>query len=173
MDYIFDKSYSQALTKLVGFIDSTKSWDLIKKLTLATNDTIVNELLEKNDLADLDSHITTQLLQDIKFMGEFDTPEEREAKFKQHYCSSRLFSHYKDEQSEQMCQSAFNAVVNADGWDYLKNFDPNPETGFMFNSDPQMNRLMDAIDRANPIHSGFSMGWTMRQLEQVAKSGCV
>ncbi len=173
MNYIHDKTYSQALAQLVEYIDSTKSWDLIRKITWAENDVMANELLVRNDLLELGSQTTTQLLQDIKFMSEFDTPEERATKFKQYYCSSRLFSHYKDEISEQMCQSAFNTIVNADGWEYLKNYKPDPEKGFMFDSDPQINKLMNMINEANPIHSGFSLGWTMRQLELIAKSGNV
>jgi len=43
----------------------------------------------------------------------------------------------------------------------------------MFDTNPQMNKLMTAVDVADPNHSGSSMGWTMRQLQQVAKTGYV
>ncbi len=173
MNYIFDKTYSQALNKLVQYIDSTKSWDLIRKITWASNEFTANELLVRNELNNLDFQTCNQLLDDIKFMSEFNTQTEREIRFKQHFCSTRLFDHYEDEKSRQMCQNTFNAIVNADGWEYFKSYIPDPEKGYMFSSDPQILKLMNAIDAADPWHSAASLGWTMRQLEQVAKTGNV
>jgi hypothetical protein len=172
-NYIFDKSYSQALEKLTEFFDETKSWDLVSKITFGPDDCIVRELLVKNCLENLDNKIVKQLFEDIKFMEVFVSPEERDAQFKQHFCSTRLFDYMEDKYSKQMCQTAFNAIVNADGWEYLKSYSPNPERGYMFDSDPQMNKLMSAVADADPGHSGCSMGWTMRQLQEVALSGYV
>jgi hypothetical protein len=172
-NYIFDKSYSEALEKLTEFFDETKSWDLVSKITFGPDDSIATELLVKNGLENLDNQIVNQLFKDIKFMGEFDSPEERGSQFKQHFCSTRLFDYMEDDKSKRMCQSAFNAIVNADGWDYFKSYTPNVEKGYMFDSDSQMNKLMNVVAEADPTHSGFTMGWTMRQLQQVALSGHV
>ena len=90
-NYIFDKSYSQALEKLTEFFDETKSWDLVSKITFGPDDCIVRELLVKNCLENLDNKIVKQLFEDIKFMEVFVSPEERDAQFKQHFCSTRLF----------------------------------------------------------------------------------
>jgi hypothetical protein len=173
MNYIFDKSYSKTLIKLVEYIDSTKSWDLIRKISWGSNDIMADELFSKNNISGLNLNTRNQLLSDIKFMSEFNTPEERAIKFKKYYCSTRLFDHLEDNHTKQMCQRAFNAIVNADGWEYLKTYSPNPEKGFMFDSDPEMNRLMNAVAFADDSHSGFSMAWTMRHLQQLARDNIV
>jgi len=172
-NYIFDKLYSEALEKLTEFLDNNNSWNLVNNFTFTPDDSIAKELVLKNSLENLDSKIINQLLVDIKFMSEFANLETRDAKFKQHFCSTRLFDYMKDSNSKQMCQTAFNAIVNADGWDYFKSYSPNDSTGYMFDSDPQMNRLMNVVATEDPGHSGSSMGWTMRQLQQVGLSGCV
>ena len=53
MNYIFDKSYSKTLIKLVEYIDSTKSWDLIRKISWGSNDIMADELFSKNNISGL------------------------------------------------------------------------------------------------------------------------
>ena len=40
----------------------------------------------------------------------------------------------------------------------------------MFCTDETIKKIISAINEDNPVHSGFSLGFTMRKLEQLAKN---
>lgn len=73
---------------------------------------------------------------------------------------------YTPEES-QMLSNMHTAITDANAWEWLRNF--NGES-FMFSNDPEILLITGKLAGANN-HSGFSFGWTMRQLEGLAKMG--
>ncbi len=79
------------------------------------------------------------------------------------------FALIHDEHSREMLENAYNAIILAEGWDYLKNFN---EESFMFSSNPMVKSISDnMITLGYNGHSGASFGWTMRTMEYLAKHG--
>ena len=74
---------------------------------------------------------------------------------------------YEDDNSRFMVKDAYEATEKAEAWDYLKNFEPN--NGFMFSNDTTVNKINANIKYDG--HSGSSYGWTMRQIQYIAKNG--
>jgi len=174
-EYIFDKNYALSLQDIVNFIDINNSWDIYDKMEYGSSEQIPTELFERVglNLSDLDIKTQVQLFIDIKFMSQFDNNETRRNKFKDYYCSSRLFSHFANSNDQVMCQTAYNAIVQADGWEYFKNFKPDTTEGFMWSSDEKIKFLMNKIVEVDENHSGCSMAFTMRALERIAQTGVV
>jgi hypothetical protein len=79
---------------------------------------------------------------------------------------------FLDEGSERnMIFSACMALSAAD-WEYLKIFRPNPDKGFAFTNDKRVLNMMDRINVAyNGLHSGCSIGITMRIIHAIARYG--
>lgn len=78
-----------------------------------------------------------------------------------------------DEQSVTMLSRAF-AFVNETpgGWEVLAQPDIPGANGFMFSTDNRLNELSRKIgDDPEMGHSGASYGWTMRNMESIAKKG--
>jgi len=63
---------------------------------------------------------------------------------------------------------AYRIINQEEGWIILANF---YGESFMFSQNPEVCRLTTAIASDYNYHSGYSMGWTMRQLENIAKNG--
>jgi len=78
----------------------------------------------------------------------------------------------KDEMSKSILTSAFKAVSEAEGWEFLKEFNPPDNKGFMFcEPTPELTRINSAIFKHYDGHSGSTYGWTMRCMELIAKNG--
>ena len=86
-------------------------------------------------------------------------------------------SFMNEKHSEDMIRDIMNAVISVqesvrhreiDVWEYLHNYSPPSNTGFMFCDDDIVNRISHF---SNMGHSGSSFAWTMRQLEFIAKNG--
>ena len=177
--YIFDKTYASALTKLVDFIDEKNLWnDYFECVGMGLNPTFADGLFANTNTAGIDLNELTEsqqenLISDLKFMSGFDNKETRELNFKEYYCSSRLFDHLPSSHDRSMCQTAYNVIIQADGWDYLKNFNPDPEEGFAWTSDLKINSLKNRIAEVDTSHSGISLAYTMRILRDMAFTGMV
>jgi hypothetical protein len=80
-----------------------------------------------------------------------------------------------DSHSVFMLDDAFKAVDSTPGgWDILARSDVPGSNGFMFSEfkDPLVRGTMEAIDKKlDSGHSGASYGWTMRNMESIAKKG--
>ena len=75
---------------------------------------------------------------------------------------------------KRMLEDAFQAMESVEGsWEYIARPDiPGKEGGFMFSKDPFIETISSHVDKAGLIgHSGSSYGWTMRQIESIAKNG--
>jgi len=82
---------------------------------------------------------------------------------------SNLFENY-DEQEKKMLQSAYDVISNMEMWDFLKNYTPPEDTGFMFDNNSKINDIQEQIQiQYNYNHSGCSMAYTMRKMEEIAK----
>ena len=171
-EYIFVKSYADSLEILTNFIDNSNSWDIYANMEFVNNK-VPNDLFEHIGLDALDAQIKNQLFDDIKFMSKFSNSKIRASEFKKYYCSSRLFDYYNDLHSRKMCQIAFNAIAESDGWEYLKNNKPNSNEGFMFTSNEKINEIIKKVSVVDDTHSGSSMAFTMRSLEYIAQTGFV
>jgi len=68
-----------------------------------------------------------------------------------------------------MLQDAHNAITKAGLWDWLKEFEPHPNEGFMFSSD--INLAIITTNMNYEGHSGASFGWTMRAMHDIARNG--
>jgi hypothetical protein len=75
---------------------------------------------------------------------------------------------------KNMLDDAWAAMESVEGsWEYLARSDvPDKDSGFMFSRDPIITKIGNLVDKNGKIgHSGSSYGWTMRQMEYIAKNG--
>ena len=63
-------------------------------------------------------------------------------------------------------------ALNESDWIYLRNFITNDDHGFMFTRDRRINAIMEKVNTAyGGMHSGSSIGLTMRSVHNIAKFG--
>jgi len=70
-----------------------------------------------------------------------------------------------------MVQAGIDAVTGAEMWDWMKIYEPEEDKGFMFSDHPNLDKINSRMHKLYNGHSGSSYGWTMRQLEYIAKNG--
>jgi hypothetical protein len=75
---------------------------------------------------------------------------------------------FLDTDSSNILYSAYICANKYERWDALANFKGH---SFMFCEDPVIKELMYKVNESYNGHSGCSLGWTMRQLECIAKYG--
>ncbi len=81
------------------------------------------------------------------------------------------FLKIKDVHSRFMLENAYKAITVSEGWDFLRSFNDN-QNGFMFSDSPMTGKIMNKMEELGYSgHSGFSFGWTMRNMEFLAKHG--
>jgi hypothetical protein len=79
------------------------------------------------------------------------------------------FNTISDEHSRMMLKNAHQAITLTEYWDYMRTFS---EQSFMFSDSPAVSTIMSKmIQLGYDGHSGGSFGWTMRQMEFLAKNG--
>jgi hypothetical protein len=90
-------------------------------------------------------------------------------------------SYMNDKWSEDMIRDGMRSIVRVGQlpqvgtdaksvWTYLSNYSPPADRGFMFSyGDDRIVTLVG--DNMEVGHSGSSMGWTMRNIEFIAKNG--
>ena len=81
------------------------------------------------------------------------------------------FLKIKDEHSRFMLQNAYQAITVAEGWYFMITFNDD-QNGFMFSNSPMIGKIMSKMEELGYSgHSGGSFGWTMRNMEFLAKHG--
>ena len=80
---------------------------------------------------------------------------------------NNLFEDYNEDQ-RIMLQSAYDTITILEAWDFLKSYNPPKETGFSFDSNPQILKIMNEISKAYTGHSGCSIALTIRQMQNIA-----
>lgn len=78
------------------------------------------------------------------------------------------FLYIESNSTRQMIKTAWDAVNLLELWNYMRQTTPT----FMFNSDKQLNIIYTKIeDLGYTGHSGFTFGYTMRQIQYIAQHG--
>jgi hypothetical protein len=78
------------------------------------------------------------------------------------------FMYVKDKNSREMLVNAWNAINQLELWNYMRR-----ETySYMFSDDEEICKITLKMEELGYNgHSGFSFGWTMRQMQYIAKNG--
>ena len=74
-----------------------------------------------------------------------------------------------DAHESLMLTDAHQAITTCNLWDWMREFRPKSGEGFMFSNHPNLDRINEEMKYQG--HSGASYGWTMRQMESIAKIG--
>jgi len=82
---------------------------------------------------------------------------------------SRNYSELFDAHEAMMLQDADSAITQCNLWEWLRDYTPEEGKGFMFSEHPNLEKITSAMKYGG--HSGSSYGWTMRQMEYIAKHG--
>jgi hypothetical protein len=78
------------------------------------------------------------------------------------------FKYIKDRNSRVMLQNAYQAINQTETWNFVKR----PIESFSFSSAPEIRRISDKmVELGYTGHSGFSFGWTMREMQAIAIEG--
>ena len=78
------------------------------------------------------------------------------------------FSYITDINSRQMLNNAYNAICQTETWDFVKQ----DIESFMFSSDSRIDKISAKMNELGYYgHSGASFGWTMRNMQYIAKYG--
>ena len=80
------------------------------------------------------------------------------------------YSWMEDTSSRELCVDAHKAITELGLWDWMKTATPPSDMGFMFWNPPPI-ELAKINASITPEHSGSTYGWTMRQMETIAKNG--
>jgi len=80
------------------------------------------------------------------------------------------YSWMKDASSREICVDAHKAITDLGLWDWMKTVTAPADKGFTYwYPRPAELEKIDALLTSG--HSGSSYGWTMRQMEYIAKNG--
>ena len=75
---------------------------------------------------------------------------------------------FLDVSDREMISSAYNVIHKLEGWQKLQTF---RDGSFMFCIDGKIKNIMSAVADNYGLHSGSSLGLTMRIMEYIAKNG--
>ena len=73
-------------------------------------------------------------------------------------------------QDQQMIRSAYNTVCTMEKKEFLKNYEPPKDRGFMWDDNNTVVQIMNKIHDENDCHSGASLAYTMRWLQYLIKN---
>ncbi len=78
------------------------------------------------------------------------------------------FAYIENSNEREMLQNAWNAITQLELWNYMKQ---NCES-YMLSSDNEITIITHKMEELGYNgHSGFSFGWTMRQMQYIAQYG--
>jgi len=78
---------------------------------------------------------------------------------------------FLDQSDRRMIESAYHVMNRLGAWDYMRRYTPTHRLGYSFDPDLAINRIMNEINHEYGLHSGVSVGYTMRRIEFIAKNG--
>lgn len=78
-----------------------------------------------------------------------------------------MFANHPEHERE-MLESAYNAVTMIEAWEFLKNYDPPQDRGFMWDSNPHVIEISNKINELYGGHSGASLAFVMRKMQSIA-----
>ena len=77
------------------------------------------------------------------------------------------FEYVKNKNVREMFSSAWQAISAAEGWYFMAQ----PIASFMWSTDPQLDNINTRIRNLYDGHSGYTYGFTMRQMQLIARYG--
>lgn len=78
------------------------------------------------------------------------------------------FEYIEDSNTRNMLSNAYKSIDVLELWDYMKK----DSESFMLSSDKEINIISEKMKELGyDLHSGFSFGWTMRQIQYIAIHG--
>jgi len=80
------------------------------------------------------------------------------------------FTRFGDNE-KKMVQAGIDAVTRTEMWPWMAAYEPEEGNGFMFSTHPNLDKINSVMHKLYDGHSGSSYGWTMRQLQFIAKNG--
>lgn len=81
------------------------------------------------------------------------------------------FLFIEDEMARNALSKTYQAISNTKNWENLKNFTVDENRGFMFSNEPFLKEIEEETERLNVGHSGWSWGWSMRNMDFISKYG--
>ena len=84
---------------------------------------------------------------------------------------SKNFSFINDEMTRDIIIKTYQAVSNTNNWENLKNYEVNPNNGFMFSNEQFLYDISIESDQLGAGHSGASFAYCMRNMHYIAKYG--
>ena len=87
--------------------------------------------------------------------------------------SNTNFNFIPDAHTRGLVSNGYQVVSQLELWDWMKEFNPAPDEGFMWTTHPNVYRISEKMETLPnpPGHSGSSFAFTMRTLEFIAKHG--
>ncbi len=96
------------------------------------------------------------------------TPQASETQETEETFIKGKFLYVEDEHSREMLVNAWNTIDELDLWDYMRC----KTYSYMFSKDKEIARITaKMVELGYDGHSGFSFGWTMRQIQYIAQHG--
>lgn len=71
----------------------------------------------------------------------------------------------------EMLKNAYNTITKLNKWDFIRNYIPNEKKGFTFDNNSQIVEIMNVINDNYTLHSGCSLGCTMRVMHKISLYG--
>jgi hypothetical protein len=89
------------------------------------------------------------------------------------YYGNGEFDFIEDQTYKDFLKSAHKAISICELWNWIRIYEPPPNSGFMLSIKPELNRLKQQMwkDPINDFHSASSFGLIMRDMEYIAKHG--
>jgi hypothetical protein len=121
------------------------------------------ETILKNSFADISIEFVSQ--SDYTTFSELIMPPEPPVE--NNYVPGE-FKYINSKHSRNMLQNAYQAINQTETWNFVKK----DIESFSFSNTPEINRISDKMTELGYYgHSGVSFGWTMRQMQFIAKNG--
>jgi hypothetical protein len=77
------------------------------------------------------------------------------------------FEYVKNKNVREMFSTAWQAISAAEGWYFMAQ----PIESFMWSSNPQLDNINTRIRNLYDGHSGYTYGYTMREMQLIARYG--
>jgi len=72
-------------------------------------------------------------------------------------------------EESMMLNDMFQAITEANQWDWMRTYNPEEKRGFVFSDAPQLKEIDKHVQYQG--HSGTSYAWTMRHMQYIAQHG--
>ena len=93
--------------------------------------------------------------------------------FDETYYGNGDFDFIQDQDTKAFLKSAHKAISLCELWNWMRIYEPPPNTGFMWSKTLELDRIQKQMwkDDINCLHSGSSYGAIMREMQFIAKHG--